>query len=164
MTLCVIKGVKLWPFSCVPISYKSIPFYCVSHLHIYPFIVLVVWFMFTRNIVRIEMMVCRLSFSNWVYTYEKKSEKLPRGAKILEKFDKFRDFGVRSAENFLISTNNVRFYMYFIRLIGQSNIVPFFAILHNIVPWGGENTLLLCFYDHTCYRICRSGPPGSVPL
>ena len=84
-------------YSCVPISYKSIPFYCVSHLHIYPFIVLVVWFMFTRNIVRIEMMVCRLSFSNSVYTYEKNCEKLPRGAKILENFDKFGDFGARSA-------------------------------------------------------------------
>ena len=160
MTLCVIKWVKLWPFSCVPISWKSIPFYCVSHLHIYPFIVLVAGLTFMMNIIRIKMMVCRQSISNSVYTYEKNCEKLQGGAKSLENFDKFGDFWARSAENFWISTDNIPFDMCFIRLIGQSNIVPFFAILHNIVPWCGENTLLLCFYDHTCYRICRSGPPG----
>ena len=53
---------------------------------------LVARFTFMMNIVRIKMMVYRLSISNSVYTYEKNCEKSPQAAKILENFDKFGDF------------------------------------------------------------------------
>ena len=52
----------------------------------------------------------------------------------LENLDELGDFWREALKFFKILTDSAPFDMCFIQLIDQFNIVPFFAILHNIVP------------------------------